>query len=185
MRRQKIISEIWDVFSQSDSSLPLLLRTNTADLILNLMVHQNNFGLFVILGWQNKWRGYTDIADSTQDIFMGHNININQIENHTDWFKEIESTVGFDGAILIDTKGDIIHSGVILEGLRPRVVAEAVNPGQFNDLSEQFQFKQKVHSRHLFAIASSYVFESTTVFTVSEETGLLHVFEKGKIIYST
>ena len=57
--------------------------------------------------------------------------------------------------------------------------------GKFSDLSEQFQFNQKVHSRHLFAIASSYVFEGTTVFTVSEESGRLHIFEKGRIIYST
>lgn len=183
MKRQKSISEIRDIFMKSDVALPLLLKIKTAELVLNLMVHQKNFGLFVVSGWQDQWQGYTDIADSSQDIFANHLVNINEIENHVDWFQEIESTVGFDGAILINAQGNIVHSGVILEGLRPRAVAEEINPGKFNDLSEQFNFKQKVHSRHLFAIASSYVFENTTVFTVSEETGLLHIFEKGKIIY--
>lgn len=181
---EKRISEARDAFMKSDISLPLLLKIKTAELVLNLMKHQTNFGLFIILGWQNTWQDYTDIADSTQDIFLSHHVNINEIENHSDWFQEVESTVGFDGAILVDTKGEIVHSGVILEGLRPKTVAESVNPGKFSDLSEQFNFKQKVHSRHLFAIASSYVFENTTVFTVSEESGTLHIFEKGKIIYS-
>lgn len=181
---QKTISEIRDVFLKSKVALPLLLKIKTAELVLNLMVHQKNFGLFIISGWQNQWQDYTDMADSSQDIFINHHININEIESHANWFQEVESTVGFDGAILIDTLGNIIHSGVILEGLRPRAVAAKVSPGKFNDLSEQFNFSQKVHSRHLFAIASSYVFENTTVFTVSEENGSLHIFEKGKIIYS-
>ncbi len=184
MTIQRKISDIRDAFMGSGVSLPLLLKIKTTELVLNLMKHQKNFGLFIILGWRDQWQDYTDIADSTQDIFLGHHININDIENHSDWFQEVESTVGFDGAILIDTKGEIVHSGVILEGLRPRVVADQINPGKFSDLSEQFNFQQKVHSRHLFAIASSYVFENTTVFTVSEESGSMHVFEKGRIVYT-
>lgn len=182
---EKKIFEIIEVFKKSSVALPVSLKMKTAELVLNLMNHEKNFGLFIILGWLNEWQEYTDISDSTQDIFVAHHININEIENHTEWFKEVESTVGFDGAILISPEGEVTHSGVILEGLRPRAVAEAVNSGQFKDLSEQFGFKQKVHSRHLFAITSSHVFKNTTVYTVSEETGAFHIFEAGKIIYST
>lgn len=181
---QKIISETRDVFLKSRASLPLLLKIKTTELVLNLMKYQKNFGLFIILGWHNKWQEYTDISDVTQDIFVSHHVNINEIENHADWYREVESTVGFDGAILIDSAGEIVHSGIILEGLRPGAIANKINPGQFQDLSEQFGFKHKVHSRHLFAIASSYVFENTAVFTVSEETGAFHIFEGGRIIYS-
>lgn len=181
----KIISETADLFKKSANSLSLLLKIKVAELILNLMRHQKNFGLFVILGWREEWQGYTDISDDTQDILPDYHINISGIENHAEWFRAVESTVGFDGAILIDGHGEIVHSGVILEGLRPRAVAEKVNPGRFHDLSEQFGFKQKVHSRHLFAIASSHEFKNTLVFTVSEETDAFHIFEGGRIIYST
>ena len=180
---EKTIFGLMEIFKKSEVTLPILLKIKTTELVLNLMRNQKNFGLFIILGWQDKWQEYTDISDSSQDIFLAHQVNINEIENHADWYKEVESTVGFDGAILIDTAGDIVHSGVILEGLRPRAVADKINPGSFKDLSEQFGFIQKVHSRHLFAIASSFIFENTTVFTVSEETGALHIYEGGKIIY--
>ena len=91
----------------------------------------------------------------------------------------------FDGAILIDKNGQIMHSGIIIEGLRPRVIAEKLNPGKFKDLSEQFGFKGKVHSRHLSAITASYIFKGTSVFTVSEENDSFHIFERGKIVYQT
>ncbi|MBI2064034.1 MAG: hypothetical protein HYT65_03535 [Candidatus Yanofskybacteria bacterium] len=182
---EKKIFELIEIFKKSQIVLPISLKIKTAELVLNLMVHQKNFGLFIILGWQDKWLDFTDISDSTQDIFFTRRININDIENHSEWYREVESTVGFDGAILVDTAGEIVHSGIILEGLRPRAIADKVNPGRFTDLSEQFGFLQKVHSRHLFAIASSFVFKNTVVYTVSEETSIFHIFEAGKIIYST
>lgn len=180
----KKIFEIIEVFKKSEVALPVSLKMKTAELVFNLMRDEKNFGLFVILGWQDKWQEYTDISDSTQDIFAKHHINVADIENHTDWYREVESTVGFDGAILIDTSGNIVHSGVMIEGLRPRIVAEKINPGQFKDLSDQFGFKRKVHTRHLSAITASYIFKNTTVFTVSEEANDFHVFETGRIIYS-
>ncbi len=182
---EKKIFDIIEVFKKSWVALPVSLKMKTAELVLNLMKHQKNFGLFIILGWQDKWQEYTDVSDNTQDLFVRHHINVTDIENHADWYREVESTVGFDGAILIDGNGEIVHSGVIIEGLRPRSVAEKINPGGFADLSEQFGFSQKVHSRHLFAITSSYIFDNTTVFTVSEETGAFHVFEAGKIVYAS
>ena len=181
---EKAIFEIMEVFKKSQTSLPVSLKMKTVELVLHLMKNQKNFGLFIILGWQDKWQEYTDISDSTQDIFVRHRINVADIENHADWYGEVESTVGFDGAILIDANGEIVHSGVMIEGLRPRIVAAEINPGSFPDLSDQFGFDHKVHTRHLSAITASYIFKDTTVFTVSEETGTFHVFESGKIVYS-
>ena len=185
MSVSKLIPQIVEVFKKSEISLPLPLKIKVSELVLNLMLSQKNFGLFVIFGWQDKWQEYTDISDSTQDIFVLHHVNVAEIENHADWYREVESTVGFDGAILIDVNGEIVHSGVMIEGLRPRLIAETINPGQFKDLSDQFGFKHKVHTRHLSAITASYIFKDTTVFTVSEETGILHIFENGRIVYST
>lgn len=180
----KHIPQIAEIFRQSQVDLPLMLKMGVAELVLSLMSSQNNFGLFIILGWQNKWQDYTDISDSTQDIFVKHHVNVADIENHADWYKEVESTIGFDGAILINSEGEVVHSGVMIEGVRPRIVAGEVNPGKFMDLSDQFGFKRKVHTRHLSAITASYIFKNTTVFTVSEEANDFHVFEAGKIIYS-
>lgn len=180
---EKRIFEIIEVFKKSRVNLPVSLKMKTTELVLHLMRNQKNFGLFIILGWQDQWQEYTDVSDSTQDIFVAHHINVNDIENHYEWYKDVESTVGFDGAILINAEGDIVHSGVMIEGLRPRIVASEINPGNFSDLSDQFGFKRKVHTRHLSAIASSYIFKNTTVFTVSEEANDMHVFEAGKIVY--
>lgn len=167
---------------ESRTDVPLPLKLKTAEAILRLMGRKRNrhFGLFVILGWQNKWRDYLDISDAQQDIFAKHHVDVTDTAEVTD---DVATTVDFDGAILIDRRGSILHSGVFIEGLRPRVVAEKINPGKFSDLSEQFGFDTKVHARHLSAITASYVFKGTTIFTVSEETDTFHVFEHGRIIY--
>ncbi len=163
--------------------LPLDLKLKTAELILHLMERRRCFGLYVILGWRGKWQDHLDRPDSDQDIFAHRRLNIMKIEPDEHRRYDLGATVNFDGAILIDRRGDIVHSGVLIEGMRPRLVAGKVNPGRFDDLSEQFGFETKVHTRHLTAIASSYVFKGTTVFTVSEETGAFHIFEKGLIIH--
>jgi len=167
----------------SEVELPPELKLKTADLILHLMARRRSFGLFVILGWQNKWLEYLDRPDSGQDLFAGRRINIMNIRPGERRRYDLGATLNFDGAILIDRRGAIVHSGVIIEGVRPRLVAAKVNPGRFEDLSEQFGFDTKVHTRHLTAIASSYVFRGSTVFTVSEETGAFHIFELGRIIH--
>lgn len=162
-------------------SVPLKLKT--AEVILRVMERKRrrHFGLFVILGWQRKWQDYLDISDSQQDIFAGHHLDIVDVGVGKEG--DVGDTIDFDGAILIDRKGRILHSGVFIEGLRPRTVAEKINPGKFKDLSEQFGFDTKVHARHLAAITASYVFRGTTIFTVSEETDAFHVFEGGRIVY--
>jgi DNA integrity scanning protein DisA with diadenylate cyclase activity len=145
------------------------------------MNRKRGFGLFVIVGWQDKWRKYTDIPDSRQDIYTQHPQNI--LKHYKSHKHDIETTINFDGAILINPKGDIVNSGIVIEGLRPKIVADKLNPGNFKDLSEQFGFGEKVHSRHLSAITCSYIFKGTTVFTVSEESDSFHVFENGRIVY--
>lgn len=181
---EKSLKNIDKAVMKSKINLPLKIKLRLSRLILNLKNKKDGFGLFVILGWRREWDKSTDISDKAQDIFAKHHVNIMEINEKTSDRHNVSSTINFDGAILIDKKGNIIHSGVIIEGLRPRVVAKKINPGKFRDLSEQFGFKEKVHARHLAAIASSYVFKNTAVFTVSEETGSFHIFENGKIVYS-
>jgi DNA integrity scanning protein DisA with diadenylate cyclase activity len=152
--------------------------------MLNLMRERKSFGMFVVLGWKNKWQKYADTPDDHQDIFARHHINIMKIKPARQR-SGITKTINFDGAILIDRHGNILNSGAMIEGLRPRATAKKLNPNRTGDLSSQFGFKHKVHMRHIAAITSSYLFKNTTIFTVSEETNDLHIFENGKIIYST
>jgi len=182
---ERSLKSIEKAMSKSKVPLPFLLKKRLSRIVLNLMNRRDGFGLFVILGWQNKWNKFTDMPDSRQDIYTKHHINLNVMEiGKLDIHYDIESTVNFDGAILINKKGEILHSGIMIEGLRPKEVANKINPGNFKDLSEQFGFKTKVHLRHLSAISASYIFKNTTVFTVSEETDVFHIFEGGKIIYA-
>ena len=139
----------------SKVDLPLSLKMKAAELILRLMVRRKDFGLFVIVGWRRKWQDHLDISDSKQDIFARHPINIMKVEPGEGRHRDVSATVHFDGAILIDKEGTIIHSGVFIEGLRPRLIAQKLNPGKFYDLSEQFGFVGKVHARHLSAISAS------------------------------
>ena len=183
LKVEKILEDLGAVFKKSKINFPDKLRIKTSKIILRLMNRKIGFGLFVIIGWQSKWNKYTNIADSKQDIYVKHHQNV--LKHYRDHKYDIEKTVNFDGAILVDNAGNIVHSGVIIEGLRPKVIADKIHPGHFNDLSEQFGFKGKVHSRHLSAITASYMFKSTTVMTVSEENNSFHVYEGGRIVYST
>ncbi len=179
---QKRLDNVIRSFDGSKVELPLELKMRTAELILRLMERKKHFGLFVILGWQKKWHEYLDISDSEQDIFADRHVDIMRLKPEERRSTNVAATVNFDGAILIDKKGVIVHSGAMIEGMRPRVVARKINPGKFNDLSEQFGFDSKVHTRHLSAIAASYVFRGTTVFTVSEENDSFHIYEGGRIL---
>jgi len=170
----------------SSVGLPLPLKLRMAELVLYLQQQREAFGLFVILGWRNRWNRFVDTPDMSQDIFRQHRMNIFHIDDGQSWEKHtIMHTVDFDGAILVNPQGTVLHSGTMIEGLYPRAVAQKLRPNHAGDLSSQFGFIRKVHMRHITAITSSYVFKDTTVFTVSEETSDFHIFENGRIIHST
>ena len=178
----KTIVKIKRMLKKSKTPVSLNTKLILSEVILNVMNRRRAFGLFVILGWNDKWSSFTDIPDSSQDIYKKHHVNLKDLVKEGKHYR-VESTLDFDGAILIDKDGNILDSGIIIEGLRPRVIANKIHPGKFKDLSEQFGFKGKVHSRHLSAITASYIFKGTTVFTVSEENDSFHVFENGRIVY--
>lgn len=183
IRRQ--LGEISHRLADSEVELPLEMKMKVAELILRLTHRTKSFGLFVILGWKKEWESYLDISDSEQDIFARHNLNVMQMGvGSGEGYRDVASTLDFDGAILIDRRGLVEHSGVFIEALRPRLVANRLHHGTFKDLSEQFGFKSKVHARHLSAITASYVFKGTTVYTVSEENDDVHIFEGGRIVHT-
>ncbi len=184
MRRLlSVLKKIKNILKQESIQKSGEEKMRLLELILKLASRRKKmFGLFVIFGWEDRWNEYAVLSDSSQDIFFKGRTNIFDEES----LQKIAATVDFDGAILVDRKGNILHSGVIIEGLRPTklpsVVASTKKEG---DLSTRLGFRVKVHARHIAAITSSYKFRGTVAYTVSEETGDVHVFENGKIVFST
>ena len=183
---KKQLAAIARTLKRSKNKIPPALKTRMAEILMRIIERRKEqFGLFIILGWQNRWQKHAVTPDISQDLFAGHNIKRRREAVEPDRYRRLATTTTFDGAILVDKKGNVLHSGVMIEGLWPRAVATKIRPGYFKDLSAQFGFKEKVHTRHLSAITSSYTFPGTTVFTVSEESGSIHIFEDGKILYAS
>ncbi|OGY97094.1 MAG: hypothetical protein A2128_02455 [Candidatus Liptonbacteria bacterium GWC1_60_9] len=189
------LQKVESCLADSGVALPMLYKLRLAEFVLRLRKRfHKKFGLLIVFGWQNKWlKKYADLPDASQDIFKKHPVRIFRFQgealqdlgNERFISKHLRELVNFDGAILVDKKGAIVRSGVYLEGLRPKIVVEKLYPGHASDLSSRFGFRKKVHARHLAAITVSYVLRGTTVYTLSEETGDFHIFERGKIVYST
>lgn len=191
MNIERRFSEVQKSLINSTVKLPLETKLRVARMCLILRKRRKKFGLFIILGWRKKWNKYAITPDISQDIFAKHHINIMSPRQQSTFQtrqrqRKIIKTINFDGAILINASGNLLHSGAMIENLKPKEVAQKINPQHHSpDLSSRFGFKQKVHMRHLAAITSSFIFKGTTVFTVSEETGHFHIFENGRIVYST
>lgn len=173
-------------FLISKNNIPLELKLKTFFLLKKLKTRRRRpFGIIIILGWNSKWNKlHTSIPDIRQNIFKQGRFDLTRASEKNTLAK-LSSIAGFDGAILISPTGLILASGVYLEKMAPKLVAKKISPVRSEDLSAAFGFLRKVHSRHLVAIAASYRLKGTTVFVVSEEVGSIHIFEDGKIIYST
>ncbi|MDA2922360.1 diadenylate cyclase [Patescibacteria group bacterium AH-259-L07] len=142
------------------------------------------FGLLIVLGWREKWsKEYALVTDLQQDIFR-YKPRLFLGRSMTWMMNTISKTKYFDGAILIRRKGYASASGVFLTNLRPSLLVEHLEHKMVHDLSKTLGFKEKVHSRHLIAITASWQLKQTTVYTVSEETKTIRIYEDGRIIYS-
>lgn len=164
MNIERRFAEVRKSLMNSGVKLPLEIKLRAARICLILRRRRKKFGLFIILGWRKKWHKYAITSDISQDIFAKHHINImspkpsSRLRTHLRR-RGIVNTINFDGAILINALGNVLHSGAMIENLKPKEAAQKINPHHnFPDLSSRFGFKQKVHMRHLAAITSSYIF---------------------------
>jgi len=158
--------------------------------VAEIMLHLRNkilfnFGMFVILGWQEKWREeYANSPDRDQNIFKEYRFSIFHYPS-LEVANEFLKTIQFDGAILINERGIVTDSGIFIGGLHPSYVANELKLPSSDDLSSRFGFKIKIRTRHLSAISASYQLKDTTIYIISKKTGDLRIFEEGKIVYST
>lgn len=146
---------------------------------------KKGFGLLIIIGWKKEWsKDYALITDVQQDIFRYRS---NQLFNRSTRrvAKIIKKTKYFDGAILVNRRGLFYASGIYLTHLQPRLLLEHLGEKFEGDFSRTLGFREKVHARHLVAITASWQLKGTTIYTVSEETKTIRVYEEGRIIYSS
>ena len=177
--------KLLDILSRNGDAKNIDLKLKIHSLLTTLKKEiKKPFGMIVVFGWQRKWnKKYAAFPDITQNIFNKIIINLRN-DSHSDIVKVLKETMNFDGAILIDEKGNFSASGVYLTNIAPNEVAKILYSSAV-DLSTAFGFKRKVHMRHLAGIAASYILKGTTVFVLSEEDNSLRIFEGGKIVWST
>src|ERR1035437_1782151 len=94
------LRQVETALKKSETKHPITLKMKMTELILDLMQHRKNFGMFVILGWKNKWQRFADTPDAHQDIFTRHHTNIMKITPTRQKKRGIMNTVNFDGAII-------------------------------------------------------------------------------------
>ncbi len=163
-------------------------------ILLSMMYHalarlmrrrRKAFGMLIVCGWKREWlQEFASFPDSSQNLFSEREYVIPDYS--ADALEDVlAKTADFDGAILVSRRGSIIASGVYLEGMDPKGVAEQMGAKGGDDLSEAFGFSRKVHTRHLAGIACSFRLPGTTVFVVSEEHRDVRIFRTGTIAYST
>jgi DNA integrity scanning protein DisA with diadenylate cyclase activity len=143
------------------------------------------FGMLIVLGWKREWmEKYASMPDKTQNVFAGRPFDFGGApENRA--VAKLAELADFDGAILMNERGEIVASGIYLESMQTKRLAEILAPDHAADMSAAFGFAKKVHTRHMAGIAASYWLKDTTVFVVSEEDGSIRIFERGRIIFST
>jgi DNA integrity scanning protein DisA with diadenylate cyclase activity len=154
--------------------------------ILKMLVKRSRkpFGMLIILGWKREWNSqYAALLDETQNLFEEKRYDLKEMSVNKA-VKVFSALKTFDGAILINKEGHIIASGIYLINLNPKKVLERLKL-KGEDLSQAFGFKEKVHTRHITAITASLILGGTTVYTVSEESQIIRMYESGTIIYST
>lgn len=180
--QEKLVSALL----KNESALDIDLKIKIYNLLLALRKDAKRpFGMLIVLGWQKQWnKKYVGFPDITQNIFRNNKISLRS-DSYNDIAQIVKKTMDFDGAILINAKGDFIASGVYLTDIKPQEIAKILHQSTAVDLSTSFGFKRKVHMRHLAGIATSYILKETTVFVLSEEDGSLRIFEEGRIVWST
>ncbi len=136
-------------------------------------IFTESYGFLIVLGWKKEFEeNHILEPDPEQNLFKEKNISI-----YSDKAKDLVFTTRFfDNAILVDNYGNIVHSGIMLRNLDPLKM--------FEEMKIKYDHRS-CHSRHMTAIAASYYLKNTTVFTLSEETNILRVYQDGKRIYSS
>lgn len=178
-------SELELILANSKTAIPDENKERVYDILCDLKTNADkSFGTIVVLGYiplQNSTDDFNEYtAPMDEDFFKDAKANLLD----ADVKQQISKTLEFDGAILIKPDGDILHSGVYLRYKDYVDILEDLNASKIGSLSERFGFSECVGTRHIAAICESYRMPNTTIYIVSEETGAIRIFERGRIIYS-
>jgi DNA integrity scanning protein DisA with diadenylate cyclase activity len=97
------------------------------------------------------------------------------------------AATGTDGAVLIDSNGNLISTGFYLNGFSIGGTIKDNGLSEKGSLSEIFGFAKEVGTKHIAAKCVSYLMPEALVYTLCEETSEINIriFHKGNIIVST
>lgn len=99
----------------------------------------------------------------------------------------LEDVGNCDGAIVVDREGKVVRVGAQLINLDTKKVLRKRRSEVLCDDNpcRLLGFGSEVGTRHTSALVASYQHKNTKVITLSEESGDLRVYEKGRIVAST
>jgi DNA integrity scanning protein DisA with diadenylate cyclase activity len=170
----KQLRKVLDQTNIDDIAIPL----NIFD-ALNEIKKSNKVGLSLCIGYNSSMSPHIYSMDI--DIYNNMSYNVFDI----DLIDHIKKSSNLDGAILIDNKGNLKHSGKYYRH-DPGDTLIKMN-GSYNSqkmLWENYGFNLPVCTRHLSAINGSFHMPKTIIFVLSEEYQDIRSFYKGNILYS-
>jgi hypothetical protein len=178
--KEAVKSDLELILKSSSANIPEIHKIKTYALLSELQEKSPVcFGIIAALGYE-PGRDSEYVSAMCRDYFKKIPVNIHDGSA----LKRLLETVCSDGAVLIDSAGEIIHSGMYLAYKSHKEVLKGVNAKRNGSLPERFGFCEDVGTRHISAVCASYRMPDTMVYIISEETGRMRVFEKGRIIYS-
>lgn len=178
---ENVEDELDQFFKNSDVKNDIKHKKAILNLIKELgQENKEKFGLLIILGYNHsRHKDFILTMSNNKNIFNGKKDIFDEEAKES-----IKKTIFHDGAILILKDGTLERSGVQLD-INLIKFLNTMKLDWNKDLASQLGFSNSVSMRHLSGISSSLQFKGTTVFTRSEETGDIRVYEEGKILFST
>ena len=136
-------------------------------------------GITMVLGYRPELKHH--VAPMADDVFDDLHEHINDYHMK----EKILNIREIDGAILIDSSGKMLHSGMFFV-VNPLHVLKNMGITRTNDLGlpELFGFSRKVGTRHISSISASYKMPDTLIYALSEEDSKVRVFLNGRILFS-
>ena len=182
--------------AESDVDIDPTLKKRVYEILLGIQQSCINGkyerpGMIVVLGGDGiKDTDYYSMPNGAQNMFEYGDNPREPVNIRTDLGREVlEIAKDYDGGILINSGGYITDTGVRIDGLNAKQILKEMGIPNDQDLSQRFNFAEGVGNRHITAACAAWKLDKEglgpiTTFTLSEETGIIRVYEGRNIVYS-
>ncbi|MBW2977929.1 hypothetical protein KY331_03730 [Candidatus Woesearchaeota archaeon] len=170
------------ILANSKTHIPDEHKQRVYELLCELTEKSDKlFGTIIVLGYvpPQSFQKY-DADPMKTDYFKNNTANIYDpgVE------ERLTKAIYQDGATLMDPEGNILHSGYNLIYKGCKDIWMQLHAPHEGYVWQRFGFVEEVGTRHTSAISFSFRLPTSTVFIKSKSSGIIRVFEKGRIIYS-